>query len=58
VVFERRFMGFDELHSRLVENIAFDADKLNDRVLSPRVSRRSLSGSLSIAGQLAAAADI
>jgi CubicO group peptidase (beta-lactamase class C family) len=30
LVFEHYFMGSDEVHGRLVENIAFDADKLND----------------------------
>jgi CubicO group peptidase (beta-lactamase class C family) len=30
LVFERYFKGSDEVHGRLVENIAFDADTLND----------------------------
>jgi CubicO group peptidase (beta-lactamase class C family) len=30
LVFERYFMGSDEVRGRLVENIAFDADRLND----------------------------
>jgi hypothetical protein len=54
LVFERYFSGFDEIPGRIygrrMENVTFDADTLHDMKSVQRASRRSHSGSRSIAG--------